>query len=470
MYRKLLLTAAAAALALSSCSRERIPQGTGLLEVADGVYAYVAEGPSSPEGLGANAGFVVGGEAVLVVDTRFTPRLAEELAASIRSVTDLPVEYVVNTHYHPDHVWGNRVFSETGADLLARPETAVEIERYTPVYMEYYRQNKPDVYSMIEGVRAVVPDTVGGDRTVIDLGGLEVELLYFGPAHTAGDLVVSVPARKTVFTGGLVSNGYHPNMADQGADFGNWLAALGRIGRIGPEVVVPGQGQPGPPELIDRHRRYMVDLMARCVEAIRNGQSMSESVLTMRVPGAEGYLQENLLPFNVQAVYREKLLETVSPPFRLDIPPGFFLSDGAGTSDTGMLQWVFQSETGYLELEVAWRPTRRKDVIAQDIRDEIARYGKSSGMYLLETTGGGWVSTAAGDFPVLEGRWEYRRSTNAAGSGPWRWTMILGESTLYSVRYLTNSGGETESEEENIATLEQIVSTFRLERAAAPRE
>ena len=128
------------------CSKGDIPSGTGLVKVADNVYAFIAGGPSAAEGLGANSGFVVGRDAVMVIDSRQTPELAGTLYEAIRTVTDLPVKYVVNTHYHPDHTWGNSVFRDRGAVIIARPETRDAIEKYTPVYMEYYRDQKPETW------------------------------------------------------------------------------------------------------------------------------------------------------------------------------------------------------------------------------------------------------------------------------------------------------------------------------------
>ena len=108
----------------------------------------------------------------------------------LRFLTDLPVGYLVNTHYHPDHVWGNGIFRAEGAVIIARPETAIEMERYSPVYRDYYRERKPAVFEMIRDVELALPDSLVTGNIVLDLGGTEVAVDFHGPAHTAGDLVV----------------------------------------------------------------------------------------------------------------------------------------------------------------------------------------------------------------------------------------------------------------------------------------
>jgi cyclase len=463
MVKRSMLCAAALTLILTQgCSDRGDIERTGLVRLSGGVYAYIAGGPSSEEGLGANAGFVVGGESVLVVDSRYTERHARKLLEAIRSVTDLPVRYLVNTHYHPDHVWGNSVFRDEGAVILARPETKIEMERYTPVYMEYYRERRPEVFEMIGGVEPAYPDSLVGDELTIGLGGKDAVLLWYGPGHTAGDLLVWVPSAKVVFTGGLVSNGYHPNLGDQGTDCDNWLAILSRIEELNPDIIVPGQGFAGGPELIDRQRSYIVNLTALCVDAIRNGLSLSEAIAGISVPGTEGYLQENLLPFNIQALYRRRVLDVVDPRFEMDIPAGFTVSDGGGSSRAGMVQWIFQSEEGYLELEVSWSPSRRNEVIVQDVRDVIARYAAGTDrLYELGIEGSKKIEIGGREAPAVFGRWSYRSDVKAVGSGAWVWTLRLMDGKLYSIRMLTNAGGDRDLERRNIASLEAVAASLR---------
>jgi glyoxylase-like metal-dependent hydrolase (beta-lactamase superfamily II) len=458
-----IITAALAALIATGCSRQADIGGKGLVRLDDRVYALIAYGPTSAEGLGANSGFIVGDESVLVIDSRFSYNHARQLLKAIRSVTDLPVRYLVNTHYHPDHVWGNSIFRAEGAIILARPETSIEMERFSPIYKDYYRSRKPDVYEIIKDVEPAFPDSFITEELRLDLGGIEAIVSFFGPAHTAGDLVVSVPSKRIVFTGGLVSNGYHPNMGDQSADFTNWLAALDRLADSRPKIVVPGQGPAGDAGMIGLQRSYLVDLAALTVDSMRRGRSLSRSILEVKVPGTEGYLQENLLPFNIQAIYRTKALETVAPRIEMDIPTVLVVSDAYGGPDAGMVQWIVQSDEGYIELELSWQPTSRAEVILEDIHDKIARQaGSEDGIYEFDVKGSKRLIVGEDTAPAAYGRWAYKKGSGTKGMGAWSWTMFLMDGKACSVRMLTNTGGDTGLEERNIAALEQVVSTARI--------
>jgi len=456
------LTAALAVLLAVGCSRQDDIGGTGLVRLDEKVYALIAYGPSSTEGLGANSGFIVGDESVLVIDSRFSYSHARQLLSAVRSVTALPVKYLVNTHYHPDHVWGNAIFRAEGAMILARPETSIEMERFTPIYKDYYRGRKPDVFEMVKEVELALPDSFVIDELHIDLGGIEAVVSFSGPAHTAGDLTVSVPSKMIVFTGGLVSNGYHANMGDQGADFANWLVTLDKLEESNPKIVVPCQGPAGGVEMIGFQRDYLVDLAGLTVDAIRRGRTLSDAILEIRVPGTDGYNQDNLLPFNIQAIYRTRALDVVAPRVEMDIPTGFVVSDAAGGPEAGMIQWIVQSDDGYLELEMSWQPTSRGDIILEDIYDRIARYGGSKdGLYDMTVAGSRKLIVGGETVPAAFGSWKYRQSTRTKGGGTWSWTMSLRDGTVYSIRMLTNTGDDQKLEERNITTMEQVVSTLR---------
>ncbi len=458
--RSCLVVILASALFGIHCSKGDI-KSTGLVRVADNVYAFIAAGPSADEGLGANSGFVVGDEAVLVVDSRQTPELAGQLYESIRSLTDLPVRYVINTHYHPDHTWGNSAFSDRGASIIARPETRDAIEKYTPIYMQYYRDEKPETWRRLMNVRMVLPDSLMDDRLRIDLGGIAVELYHLGAGHTAGDVFVFVPSARTVFAGGLVSNGYHVNMSDQGADFANWKAILGKLQGMGIERVVPGQGNVCGKEALARQVEYLDAMITAGKTAIRRMKTLSEAVKTVDIPSAAGYLQANMVPFNLQSIYRKYLFEVVDPDFRFDLPGAFAASDGGGDAQRGRLLWILQNEDGYSELDVSWQPTSRAEVIRQDIHDAIADYLGADDQIDMNIKGSKKIVVGGLDALAVYGDWGYSRESKVVGSGLWTWAMIVDGGKVYSIRMSTNAGNILEKETGNMEILEKTATTFR---------
>ncbi|UCF05794.1 MAG: MBL fold metallo-hydrolase [bacterium] len=446
---------------MAGCSGVEIDR-TGFVKISPHTYAYIARGATTDEGLGANAGFVVGEQGVLVIDSRYTPALALELRDVIQSVTDAPIRYLVNTHYHPDHTWGNEVFKNEGALIIARPETRSALETYSPVYMEYYRERKPETFRKLKDINVVLPDSTFEDMLTIDLGGVTVVLEYFGPAHTAGDCIVTVPRDRVAFTGGILSNGYHPNLGDQGADFDNWLRILDRLDGMDLRYLVPGQGKVCRSNALDAQKGYVVTLRELCVQAIRRNISLDEAVGTITVPAAVDYLQPNILPFNVSAVFRQEVLDVVKPPFTLDLPSGFSVADGGGETKHGWVRWAAEGEDGLFEVEVQWNPSARTEVIVQDIHDRVAHYLALSTGYEMKAEGSRRIDVGGQEALAIYGRWLFKPKAAILAGGIWTWVMTARDGTLYSIKLSTNAQNVQAQEQKNMAALERIASTFSL--------
>ncbi len=447
-------------LCIGGCGGKVDLDRTGLVKLTDHVYAFIAPGPEAEDGLGANSGFVVGNEAVLIIDSRYTPGLARELLEAIRGVTGLPVKYLVNTHYHPDHTWGNSVFKEEGARILSCLKTDKLIQRYSPAYLDHYKRRAPGIYELLKDVEIVLPDSILAEDISIDLGGVLVRLECVGAAHTASDCIVSVPDEGVLFAGGLVSNGYHPNLGDPGIDLEHWLSTLERLETVGFKYIVPGQGKAGTADLLGEQKVYITKLKERCRKAIGEGVSLDRATEEIMVPGAELYEQQNLLAFNIQAIYRSEALDVVRPPFRFLAPQRYILSDGAGDTLSGFIRWIRESSNGRYEIEVKWQPTIRSEIIAQDLRDLLAEHLVSNKDLKMEIEGSKRIWIEDMNAHALYGEWRYAGGLGSP-SGSWEWIMGKKEESLFTMR-LSVSGGR--SKEENlggIEVLERLITTIK---------
>ncbi len=453
------------ALAVSGCGKKNV-DATGLVKLTGRVYAMIAVGPTAAEGLGANSGFVVGDDGVLVIDSRYTPRLAEDLLTAIRSVTNAPVRYVVNTHYHPDHSWGNMVFKAQGAAIVARSETRDALLKYSPAYLQFYKEHSPGTWELLRDVRVTAPDTTFGDETEIDLGGVKVVLRYFGPAHTAGDCVVIVPNDRVAFVGGLLSNGYHPNMGDAGADFDNWIAALGTLGALKLAYVVPGQGKVCGVEEFAVESRYITTLRNQCEQDIQRMVPLEQAVSSIVMPGAEAYLQPNLLPFNVQAVYRREMTRVVQPDFAIDLPEEFQIADGGGNAKLGFIRWAAAAEGGTIEIDAQWKLTSSREVIAQDVADMVARYART-GNVEMKIEGSKRIDVGGEKAIASYGGMYDKQVAGIPGRGIWTWALVIRGDKIYSIRLTADAGSDRKKALENMAYLEKLVSTFRIKPRAS---
>src|SRR5581483_10132922 len=167
-------------------------------------------------GAGSNSGFVIGDDGVAVVDTFQSAAAAAQLLAAIRERTPLPIRFVVNTHYHLDHVAGNGVFHDAGATIIANRNVRAW-ERTEN--LKFFGANPPaDKKAWVESL--VLPGIVYDDAIDLFLGSSRI-LVRFMPGHTGSDSVVIVPDASVVFTGDLFWNTTLPNTID--ADTAAWV-------------------------------------------------------------------------------------------------------------------------------------------------------------------------------------------------------------------------------------------------------
>jgi glyoxylase-like metal-dependent hydrolase (beta-lactamase superfamily II) len=223
-------------------------------------------------GAGANAGFVVGDSAVLVVDTFETAEAARLLLSEIQKVTPLPVKYVVNTHYHLDHVVGNGVFVEHGAVVIAHQNVPGWIR--TENLKFFGKDIKPEQRSLVEGL--VPPQVTYSESVRLDLGG-RTALVRFFPGHTGGDSVVTIPDAKVTFAGDLFWRETLPNLID--ATTKAWIETLGELASSRPgDAFVPGHGGVGTAADVGAFRAYLTDLRGWVQASEAQGKSGEELV------------------------------------------------------------------------------------------------------------------------------------------------------------------------------------------------
>jgi cyclase len=273
--RSLLVTAGAAAVLFSGSllaapetpTPRAGPAHFTLSTVGPGVYAAVAR-PGDRSSVG-NAGFVVGTDAVLVVDSFATVEAARELLAEIRRITRAPLKWVVNTHYHFDHVGGDRVFTEAGAVVLAHENVRgwVRTENF-----KWRKEITPEDRAVLASL--ALPDVTYRDGLSLWLGDRAAEIVV-KPGHTGGDSVVFVPDADVVFTGDLFWKDTLPNLID--ADTREWTKTLDTFLEKHPASrFIPGHGEPGPALDVRFFRDYLVGLRTSVEKAIAEGKSGPE--------------------------------------------------------------------------------------------------------------------------------------------------------------------------------------------------
>jgi glyoxylase-like metal-dependent hydrolase (beta-lactamase superfamily II) len=224
----------------------------------------------------SNAGFVVTGDSVVVIDALGSPALARELLRQIRRITAKPVSHVLLTHYHADHVYGLQVFKEAGATIVA--------ERHGLEYLNSdaaqlrLQASRTDLAPWIDAQTRLMPADrwIDGDLDLA-IGGTRFQLRRVGPSHTEDDLAIFLPDERVLFAGDLVFRGRVPYVGQ--ADSKHWIAALEQLLALDAAVIVPGHGPESrqPREDITLTRDYLAYLRKTMGEAARNMDPFDEA-------------------------------------------------------------------------------------------------------------------------------------------------------------------------------------------------
>lgn len=202
------------------------------------------------ESLDLNIGVVIGEDGVLLVDTRASHRQARELADELKSLTDLPVRWVVNTHWHWDHTFGNAVFDD--ALIWGHELCVIGLDKWADEMKSAAKAWLPEeAHAEIDEVEIVLPTETFAETTSIQIGR-DIELSYHGLAHTDADIVVRVPDADVAFFGDLVEESAPPSFADSYPI--TWPLTLRLATEAMPRTIVPGHG-----DLVD-HRFVIAQL------------------------------------------------------------------------------------------------------------------------------------------------------------------------------------------------------------------
>ncbi len=260
---------------------------------------------------GANVGLIHTSEGLILIDTAGSPG---EIQVLLEAVGAHPEQgrLVINTHFHTDHTWGNRVFScpilshrlcqkRMKSDLQgewsqeALQAELADLQHTDPVKAKAFRQ-------VLEGLRIKVPDRVFDERFNGDLGGVKFEVIHVG-GHTPDASIVWLPAERILYASDLIFQGRYPYIFD--ADIHRWVEVLGQLRTYEAQAIIPGHGTPCGEAEIATLRNYLRQTWELTAEHLRQGHSEEETIVDPSFPVFPGEKYERLHQANIRYIYQQ---------------------------------------------------------------------------------------------------------------------------------------------------------------------
>ncbi len=274
-----MLKSIVASLLLLSISLFSHAEGVDVHKVAEGVYVHHGAHEDIAEGYQGdicNLSFIVGSKGVAVIDTGGMQSTGGKLLEAIRNITPLPILYVINTHVHPDHIYGNVAFAETGAEFVGhfKLPDAMELRKDS-----YERLNRNLLGDAFNGSTLIKPTILVKDTLTLDLGDRQLLLTAHPTAHTNTDLTIQDSTSQTLWAADLLFVERTPSID---GDIKAWITLTEAMGQLNITQVVPGHG----PVVKDYRKafanqhRYLSKLLEDVRLSIKNGEMMENAMGT----------------------------------------------------------------------------------------------------------------------------------------------------------------------------------------------
>jgi len=276
MLKKILLV-----ITLLSITKLTIAEPLIMESLGNGIYVHHGIHEDMSEGYHGdicNVSFIVGSKGIAVIDTGGSLKIGQALRESIRQISNLPILYVINTHVHPDHIFGNAAFKEDNATFVGHEKLPDAMERRRDTYLRINQQWQGDAFA---GSEIVKPSILVKTTTNLDLGDRTLLLTAYQTAHTNTDLTVFDNKSSTLWTGDLLFVERTPSID---GDIKGWLAVINELKNNPAEFAIPGHSSilkdTNWKEQLNNEERYLWTLLNDIRTSIKNGEVMEKAMGT----------------------------------------------------------------------------------------------------------------------------------------------------------------------------------------------
>ncbi|MGI0091127.1 MAG: MBL fold metallo-hydrolase [Nitrososphaerales archaeon] len=285
--------------------------GYRLEEIAQDVYGVIcAQDDSIRGGFGANQGFVILEDSVLVFDSGFSSKTAAFLETAITSLTDKKVRYLVNSHDHSDHVFGNYYFekkySTSGLRIISHAICKDKIVKFGQERLEYYKKMDEKLGSLLSSVKICSPNVTYPDTGLkIKLEG--IDFVFSHPpvgAHTLGDTILLMPKKNAVFAGDTILNSFFPNMEDANLD--GWLDTLDDLDFETYDKFLPGHGDISRKKQVLEFSAYLREVLKKLLTIVPTTADIQQIRSCFETEGTEKWKARFIVERNIQALFGGK--------------------------------------------------------------------------------------------------------------------------------------------------------------------
>jgi len=269
---------------------------SGVKQLAPNVYAYIQ---AKATWYWSNAGFIVGKDYVVVVDSMATVGLTQRFKEEIRKITNKPIRYLINTHHHGDHTYGNHVFA--GATIISHEYCRHEVTEAGMMDPNLLNTIFPEFD--FRGIAATPAHITFDKHLTLHMDEREVKLVHFGPGHTIGDIIVYLPEEGIIFAGDFIFL-YSTPLGMEGS-FAGWLKNLDAMTKLGAQAYVPGHGPVCEIEGLNLCREYLVLVRREAKKRFDEGMTVDQATRDIALGQFRQWPNHERILLNVERLWRE---------------------------------------------------------------------------------------------------------------------------------------------------------------------